>query len=117
MKLLKDYRDMSGDAKTLDLLGAINPMMVADPETYCKPIVEDFLWKTSGDFFQESEAILNIKKGRQTAFLSNDWPSAIRFMSILECVEEHLIIGEAILDRKKHTYIRKVHPLVVVLFL
>lgn len=88
IETIKGLRGMSGDAKTLDLLGAINPMMVADPETYCKPIVEDFLWKTSGDFFQESEAILNIKKGRQTAFLSNDWQSAIRFMSILECVEE-----------------------------
>jgi hypothetical protein len=88
IETIKGLPDMSGDAKTLDLLRAINPLMVTGPETYCKPIVEDFLWKTSGDFFQESEAILNIKKGRQTAFLSNDWPSAIRFMSILECVEE-----------------------------
>ena len=88
IETIKGLPDMSGDAKTLDLLRAINPLMVEYPETYCKPIVEDFLWKTSGDFFQESEAILNIKKGRQTAFLSNDWPSAIRFMSILECIEE-----------------------------
>ena len=39
-------QDASGDAKTLDLLRAINPLMVTGPETYCKPIVEDFLWKT-----------------------------------------------------------------------